>query len=250
MTKELKSRIRTLKSTHKITSAMKIVSATSFNRLKSSTNHMFGFLGSLTQLKPYMTEPMRDCTHERLLIIVGGDRGLCGGYNTAIRKRASAYTIQFPNSHIGYIGAKTIIKGQSGIFTETVQRLKHWETLLKTLAPLWQTYTCIDVLFTQFQSLYDQQIILKEIRAYPEKTQDDLILDETSTNIGIIIHTAQVMKAIVHAQLCEFSSRMLSMENATQNAEKMIQELQLMANKIRQSMITKELSETVAGSSI
>jgi ATP synthase F1 gamma subunit len=254
MTKELKARVRTLKSTHKITSAMKIVAATTFNKLKHSMIAKFDFLESLSALSTQMQIRPSNANRRRLLIVVGGDRGLCGGYNTVIRKKAIQYLKDFPDAEIAFIGTKIILKEYKGIFTDTVQNLREWTVLLDKLQPIWEQYGTVDVVYTFFHSLYDQQVKLASVYSSneppiqsfsPIENDNVIILNETTVDISPLIYTATVMQAIVHAQLCEFSTRMLSMDNATQNAEKMIQRLSLEINKMRQAMITKELSETV-----
>lgn len=248
MTKALKSRLRTLKSTHKITSAMKMVAATTFNRLKYNTPSMFDFLQSLTAL-PVQSRTIDVKNDRRLLIVIGGDRGLCGGYNSAIRKRAVRYLKEFPDAEVAYIGTKIVLKEYKGIFTQTVQHLKQWTVLTNQLQPLFGQYKFVDIVYTVFQTLYDQKITLKSVvNAKPVMNDSAVILDETAIDVFSLIYTATVMEAIVHAQLCEFSSRMLSMDNATQNAKQMIETLHLKINKMRQAMITKELSETMSGS--
>lgn len=244
MTKELKARIRTLRSTHKITAAMKIVAATAFNRLKCNTSSMFDFLESLIAVSSEIQNHMVETNKRRLLIVVGGDRGLCGGYNAAIRKKTIQYLKEFPEAEVAYIGTKIVLKECKGVFTETVQHLRQWTVLMDKLQPIWQQYRFIDVVYTAFHTLYDQQITIASI-GNDGPGDDSMILNETDTDISAVIRTAAVMKAIIYAQLCEFSSRMLSMDNATQNAEKMIQDLSLAINKMRQAMITKELAETV-----
>lgn len=253
MTKALKSRLRTLKSTHKITSAMKIVAATAFNRLKHNVVPLFDFLTSLIDLSAHIQRPTTNIRNRRLLIVVGGDRGLCGGYNVAIRKKAIQYMKDFPDAEVAYIGTKIILKEHKGIFIDTVQHLSQWTVLLDKLQPIWTQYSSVDIVYTVFQTLYDQQVslinIISEGQPIPDPMLQTLtITNETTVDISPLIHTAIVMEAIIHAQLCEFSSRMLSMDNATQNAEKMIGALHLKINKMRQAMITKELSETTAGS--
>lgn len=248
MTKELKLRLRTLKSTHKITAAMKIVAATAFNRLRHNAPSMFAFLQSLIALST-KSHTIDAKNRRRLLIVVGGDRGLCGGYNTAIRKRALQYLKEFPDAEVAYIGTKVVLKEHKGLFTQTVQHLRQWTVLIDQLQPIWGQYGAVDIVYTVFQTLYDQQITLMPVYdGEPVLDDNATILDETATDIFPLIYTAIVMEAIIHAQLCEFSSRMLSMDNATQNAEKMIEALHLKINKMRQAMITKELSETTSGS--
>lgn len=251
MTKALKSRLRTLKSTHKITSAMKMVAATAFNRLKHNAIPLFDFLSSLIDLSAHMQAATTDGNDQRLLIVIGGDRGLCGGYNAAIRKKAAQYLKDFPDAHVAYIGTKIVLKEHKGIFIETVHQLGQWPVLLDTLQPIWAKYGFVDIVYTVFQTLYDQQVTLGPVirdRDNEGGLDRGAILDETTIDIAPLIYTATVMQAIIHAQLCEFSSRMLSMDNATQNAEKMIAALHLKINKMRQAMITKELSETMSGS--
>lgn len=250
MTKELKARVRTLKSTHKITAAMKIVAATTFNRLKHQTIVKFDFLESLIALSIQARQPEKEKGQKHLLIIVGGDRGLCGGYNTTIRKNALQYLKEFPDIDVAYIGAKIILKEYKGVFSETIQHVQQWTSLFDKLSPVWDQYDHVGLIYTEFHNLYDQRVIrLSVYEPQPSsETVRPVVLDETTTDILPLTYTAIVMKAIIHAQLCEFSSRMLSMDNATQNAERMIEELHLTINKMRQARITKELSETVSGS--
>lgn len=250
MTKELKARLRTLKSTHKITSAMKIVAATTFNRLKHNASSMFDFLESLIALSRQVQNHPVDTTERRLLIVVGGDRGLCGGYNTAIRKKAVQYLKEFPDAELAYIGTKIVLKEHQGLFVESVQHLGQWTVLMDKFQSIWAKYAHVDIIYTVFHTLYDQKLVVLPVilgSGVSRVAEDDraITLDETTSDLYPLIYTAAVMKAIISAQLCEFSSRMLSMDNATQNAEKMIQTLSLKINKMRQAMITKELSETV-----
>lgn len=251
MTKALKARIRTLRSTYKITAAMKIVAATIFNRLKHNAPSMFDFLESLIALSTQVQNVT--VAERRLLIIVGGDRGLCGGYNAAIRRKATQYLKEFPEAEVAYIGTKIVLKEYPGIFIEPVQHLGQWVVLRDKLQPIWAQYGSIDIVYTAFHTLYDQRVSLTPVihdkgdegALDRGSSHNQIVLNEAVNDISPLIHTATVMKAIINAQLCEFSSRMLSMDNATQNAEKMIQRLSLTINKMRQAMITKELSETV-----
>ena len=251
MTKELKARVRTLKSTHKITSAMRIVAATSFNRLKQQTSQMFDFLDSFINISTRIQRNEHEKNAQRLLIVVGGDRGLCGGYNASIRKKTAQYLKDFPDAKVAFIGVKVALKDCDILFSETVRHLRQWTVLTDKLNPIWAQFAIIDIIYTSFNSLYDQKIVLMPVVEAFSKNEESVsgaLLDETSIDIFPLVYTAFVMKAIIQAQLCEFSSRMLSMENATQNAEKMIDNLYLTINKMRQAMITKELSETVSGS--
>jgi|GEM_PF-4946069 len=250
MTKELKVRVRTLKSTYKITSAMKIVAATAFSRLKQNVSVMFGFLDSLIDLSKQAKKSRSNTgSGRRLLIVIGGDRGLCGGYNTAVRKKASLYLKEFPAANVAFIGVKAVLKGQESIFSETIDDLRNWDVLSERLVALWDQYSAIDVIYTAFYSVYNQQVTLVSVYQSVEGAAvvQPEVLDETTIDILPAIYTATVMRAMINAQLCEFSSRMLSMDNATQNAEKMIEMLHLKINKMRQAMITKELAETVSG---
>ena len=98
---------------------------------------------------------------------------------------------------------------------------------------------------TQFNTLNDQPIVQQELNAI-EKTDDLMyVLNETSENLYVISQLAKLMLCIVHSSLCEQSTRMMSMDNATKNANDMIEDLKLTCNKVRQAMITRELSETV-----
>lgn len=229
---------------------MKIVSATAFNRLKATVSHQFDFLDSMIGLQKYCPAIPLSFSQKRLVIIISGDRGLCGGYNHKIRQAALSFLEKFPESDVGYIGAKGVLKNKEGIFKETAQILKRWVNLVDLMAPLWPQYDKVYVVYTKFQSLYEQHVVVEEIGQFQDISDMHTdIINETSINILPLIYTAQVMKTLMNAQLCEFSSRMLSMDNATQNADKMITTLQKTSNKLRQASITKELSETVAGSS-
>lgn len=282
--KEIKRRIGSVKSTKQITKAMKMVSASKFRKA----------LARITELKPYaqkMSEVLSSlaCTVEEghpllqarpakkvEILILTGDRGLCGAFNTNVMKagfnlireteksgkevsvsaigrkgadllRRRKFTVR--GRWVGLSGRATYSDAQ-GIAKDIIENYMN------------ESFDEVHLVYTEFKSQAVQTVTVSQLLPLapidgsscpPDKADDkgEYLLEPSQQaifdqllpkNVEI-----QIFRAILDAQASEEASRMAAMENATKNADDMIKKLTLQYNKARQAAITKELMDIVGG---
>lgn len=282
--KEIKRRIGSVKSTKQITKAMKMVSASKFRKA----------LARITELKPYaqkMSEVLSSlaCTVEEghpllqarpakkvEILILTGDRGLCGAFNTNVMKagfnlirETEKSGKEISVSAIGRKGAdllrrrKFTVRGRwvglSGRATYSDAQAIAKDIIENYMN---EAFDEVHLVYTEFKSQAVQKVTVSQLLPLapvntaacpPDKAEDkgEYILEPSQQaifdqllpkNVEI-----QIFRAILDAQASEEASRMAAMENATKNADDMIKKLTLQYNKARQASITKELMDIVGG---
>lgn len=269
----LKARIRSVKATRKITSAMELIATSKLqkqknmmeaNRLYSSTLHktIHKVIGqanvdSIPYLKPQKARPVT--------VVFVSDMGLCGGYNVNI--------LHFIQENL-QSGDPLVVIGSK----ERMWFKRHTYPVLKTLAHsdnieyrdlakvgdwIMDQYKAgevggIRVIYTKFvNSLTFTPSIINLLPIIPQKIEDDGSLQQDTIfepNPVELIH--QLVPMYMHSLLyglwlesktSEQASRRMAMDNATDNAEELIEELLLTYNQTRQAAITQEITEIVAG---
>ena len=278
---QLKSRIRSVKSTKQITKAMQMVAASKMRRAQDATKATASYtetarsilahlakLGSTNGHAVFEARPIKN----RLVILIASDRGLAGAYNANVLKNYLHGVIADDKNGVH---TSTIAIGRKA--TQFVTRLKNdevvgvYENLPERLeghelhAVLDTAYTqfaegsvdAVDLVYTEFISSVVQEV--KTERLLPaglaKASEDDvpteaLFEPDTETVLEAVVYRlllAQLAQALLDARASEHSMRMMAMKNATDNAGKLIDELQLIYNKARQAAITQEISEIVAG---
>ena len=140
--KELKNRLRSLESTHKVTSAMKIVSATQFNKLKNKAAHTFEYLNGVANLSQYF-KPLSECKFKKLFIVINADRGLCGGFNYALSKKVKDYLKKNPKVHVALFGNKVRIDPVTHkvVLKKTISDVQNWGQLRDIMSVYIKNYT-------------------------------------------------------------------------------------------------------------
>jgi F-type H+-transporting ATPase subunit gamma len=279
-TKEIRTKISSIKNTQKITKAMEMVAASKMrraqDRMRASRPYaekMRVAIGHLSQANPDYRHPFLNEREPKAvgLIVVSTDRGLAGGLNVNLFKQV-IYTMrdwQAKGAQVSLclIGAKALafFRRLNVPILAQVTHLgdrPHVRDLIGTVKVMLDAYRDgqIDRLFlvnNRFLNTMSQKPEVKQL--LPVETLDaadlpehwDYIYEPDAADIldGLLMRyiESQVYQAAVENVACEMAARMVAMKSATDNAGKIIDELQLVYNKARQASITKELSEIVGG---
>ncbi len=279
--KEIRTQISSIKSTQKITSAMEMVAASKMRKAqdrmelgKPYAQRIRNVVGHIANANPeYKHLYLQEREVKRVgFIVVSSDRGLCGGLNTNTFKAVTQSMKEFADQEIEIdlclVGAKAIgfFNSYGGNIEAAVRDIGEAPTveqLIGTVKIMLDAYAegKIDRLFlvgNEFVNTMTQTPFVNQL--LPLKADDDETSRQHSWDYlyepdakeildGLLIRyiESQVYQAVVENIACEQSARMLAMKNATDNAGDIIDDLQLVYNKARQSAITQELSEIVSG---
>ena len=279
-TKEIRTKIASVKSTQKITKAMEMVAASKMrraqDRMRASRPYaakMRGVIGHLNKANPDYRHPFMAVRETKSvgIVVVSTDRGLCGGLNANVFKSVIHLMREWQGK-----GAQVslCLLGSKGV--AFFRRLglpilasgsnlgdrPHMKDLIGPVKVMLDAY-CegkIDRLFlvnaqflnTMTQKPQTQQLLpIETLDAGDLQDHWDYIYEPGAVAIldGLLMRyiESQVYQGAVENVACEMAARMVAMKSASDNAGKLISELQLVYNKARQAAITKELSEIVGG---
>ena len=275
-TKEIKNRIRSMESTRQITKAMEMVAASKLRRAQAqvlSSRPYFEILYSTIAdiassnrdfSSPYLQErPVK----KALYIVIAGDRGLAGGYNSNVLKLVQS-EIAGKDAVVLPIGKKALDYFRSKqIPTFTEQYAEAAELTVGdcfsvskqvSKAFLAGEFDQIVVAYTNFVSVLAQtpaamQLLpLKKPEKKESTNQGDILYEGDSEEVFAAI-IPEYLGGVIYGALCESraseqAARRAAMDSATQNADDMIDDLSLKFNRARQAAITQEITEIVAGS--
>ncbi|MCE2028022.1 F0F1 ATP synthase subunit gamma [Sessilibacter corallicola] len=278
--KEIRTQITSIKGTQKITNAMEMVAASKMRKAqdrmetgKPYAQRMRAVVGHIANANPeYRHLYMVEREVKRVgYIIVSSDRGLCGGLNINVFKKALASSKQWSDQDVdvdfALIGAKAsaFFKSVGGNIVAQVRDLGETPTvadLIGSVKVMLDAYAegKIDRLYlvgnefvnTMVQKPTVQQLLPLEAEQDEQlKHHWDYIYEPDAEELleGLLTRyvESQVYQAVVENAACEQAARMIAMKNATDNAGDLIDGLQLVYNKARQAAITQELSEIVGG---
>ena len=283
--KDLKTRINSVKSTQKITSAMKMVAAAKLRRAQDSAekgrpyaDRMQQIVNSLASKADPISAPQllvgngKDNTH--LLVVVSADRGLCGGFNGAItrqtrtevaRLRGEGKTVKL--LMVGRKSADALRRELGDSYIDSLEGIQGTAVEYSDAASIGETvrngfeageFDVCTVIFNKFKSVISQEVTLKRLipAEVGEDTQDDdagvsyeYEPDEEELLAAVLPRniSTQVYSALLESSAAELAARMTAMDNATRNAGDLIERLTLVYNRTRQATITKELIEIISG---
>ena len=273
-TKEIKNRIRSMESTKQITKAMEMVAASKLRKAQNqvlSSRPYFEILYSTIQdiaandqelSSPYLIprEGNRVC-----YVVIAGDRGLAGGYNSNVFKMVTADSADIDLTVLP-IGKKAVDYFKAhGVPTLTAE-YAHAEhvsmgdcfTMAKDLCRrfLNNEFDEIRVAYTDFVSLLSQSPNTTRLLPLMAQTKQgsgsDMLYEPDSETVFAAI-IPEYLGGVLYGALCESraseqAARRSAMDSATQNADEMIAQLSLRYNQARQAAITQEITEIVAGS--
>ncbi len=278
--KEIRTQISSIKSTQKITSAMEMVAASKMRRAKERmelgkpyAQRIRAVVGHIANANPeYRHQFMEEREVKRVgFVLISTDRGLCGGLNTNLFKSAirsmKAWADKGVEVDLCLIGAKAGAFFQSfgGNVVASVRDLGEDPSvrdLIGSVKVMLDSYSegNIDRLYlvrNEFVNTMTQSPQVDQLLPLPAdddqslKHHWDYLYEPDAEELleGLLTRyiESQVYQAVVENGSCEQAARMIAMKSATDNAGDLIDNLQLVYNKARQSAITQELSEIVGG---
>ncbi len=279
--KEIRTQISSIKNTQKITSAMEMVAA---SKMKKAQNRMMAsrpysekiakVIGHLAYAHsefehPYMKKA--DDVNRVGIIVISSDRGLCGGLNTnlfrSLLKTIVSYQEQGIDVDICTIGKKStsFFKNTDLIIKSVLTDLSdapQFDDLLGTVKVMLDAYDTGEIqqlliAYNKFENTITQVPTISQLVPMIASEVDgmnyhwDYIYEpdakEALSALLIRYIEALVYQGLVENIACEQSSRMVAMKSATDNANDMVKDLEMVYNKARQAAITQEISEIVSG---
>jgi F-type H+-transporting ATPase subunit gamma len=279
-TKEIRAKIASIKNTQKITKAMQMVATSKMRRAQERmraarpyAEKMRMVIGNLSEANPDYRHPFLEEREAKSvgIIIVSTDRGLAGGLNVNLFKQVM-YTVREWQQKGGavslcLIGAKSVAFFRRLRLSILAQETHlgdrpHVSDLIGSVKVMLDAFRegRIDRLLlmnNHFVNTMSQKPQIKQLLPVPALDTSglpehwDYIYEPEAAAImdGLLMRfvESQVYQAAVENVACEMAARMVAMKSATDNAGKLIEELQLVYNKARQAAITKELAEIVSG---
>ena len=277
---DIRRRIRSVKSTQKVTKAMKMVSAAKLRRAQEAIFAARPFARKMMEVLNRMASRADPHAHplleERgegkvLAVVITADKGLCGAFNANIIRTVSRFLAERPEvdvsfSFVGRKGRDFFRRRQVKIRSEHVgvyQALR-FDTAREIAADLVEAFTSknVDRVFlvhNEFKSVIQQPLVIDrllpierhEIRPEDQESELDYLYEPAPAAIFEDIlprHVEmQVWRALLESVAAEHGARMTAMDAATNNATELIDRLTLHMNKVRQAAITKEIIEVVSG---
>lgn len=278
-TKDIKLRIKSMESTKQITKAMEMVAASKLRRAQeralTSRPYFETLYAAFTEIAAKTTDFSSPYTQKREVkksccIVIAGDRGLAGGYNSNILKLA-AEAVDGKDACVLPIGKKAVeffhqrhIPILTDAYAEAASvSIGDCFTMAKMLSGefLKGEFDAISIGYTNFVSMLSQTpailplLPLEQIRPDPEAPRGVQMLTLYEPNPTEVFNAIipEYLGGLIYGALCESvaseqAARRTAMDSATKNAEDMISDLSLKYNRARQGAITQEITEIVAGS--
>lgn len=284
-TRQLKSRIRSVKSTKQITKAMQMVAASKMRRTQDAARASAPYEKAAAELMTYLAGQGATDEHplfqrrkikNRLIILIAADKGLAGAFNANVLRR---YVDLLKHDDQKGIGNLTIAVGRKA--SQFATRLKDtsiigsyedmpdhpagttFHAILSTACDMFarKEIDAVTVVYTKFVSSITQEAVAmrllpagteimidpSEVRNFVADALYEPSIPEVLNAVTYRLIGSRLFQALLDSRASEHSMRMLAMKNATDNASGLIDDLTLEINKARQGAITQELSEISAG---
>jgi F-type H+-transporting ATPase subunit gamma len=280
--RDIKSRIKGVKSTQQITKAMKMVAAVKLRRAQENVVNArpyarkiwqtFSHLATENDLETNLFFVQREIK-SIALVIVTADRGLCGAFNSNLIKEAVRYINEEENNNsnkiqlfcIGKKGFDFFSKRNYNLYDKNVGLFSHlnYSAALNISQKIISayingTFDKVVIIYNEFKSIIQQKIVIEQFlpitlvaEKHDQQVEANYIYEPDQKSIFEFMlpkHLkAQIWRILLESNASELGARMTAMDNASTNAKELIRSLQLTYNKERQAAITKELLEIVAG---
>ena len=282
--KDLKVRIASVKSTQKITSAMKMVAAAKLRRAQEQAEaarpyaeRMERMLGSLAGSMAgrdgapvLLAGSGRDQVH--LVVVMTSDRGLCGGFNSTIVRAARRKIRELREQGkevkifcVGRKGREQLRRDLGGLIVGHIEDIGKPRLTFAAAAGIGERLAAIyaagefdvcHIVYNKFKSAMTQIVTSQQLIPFATPAGDgagDIVYeyepDETEILEALLPRNlgVQIYRALLENKASEEGARMTAMDNATRNAGEMINKLTIFYNRSRQAYITKELIEIISG---
>ena len=285
--KDLRNRITSVKSTQKITKAMKMVAAAKLRKAQENAEKGRAYSEKMNNIISNLKQSIADVlsapkllvgtnkSEVHLCIVITADRGLCGGFNTNIVKKAKEYFKNILDANkklkiitVGSKGDDQIKRNFKNYIVEKISyknikniSLNEASELTSKIITMFENneFDVCTIFYNKFKSVISQepqaqQIIPVENLDTDVENSEDADQYEFEPDENEILEyllpqniTTQLYKAFLENAASEQGSRMSAMDNATRNAGDLIDKLTINYNRSRQAVITKELIEIISG---
>src|SRR5689334_5525579 len=291
---DLRRRIRAVKNTQQITKAMKMVAASKLRRAQERIMNarpyavqMHRVLSSVAArvdptIHPLLMTRERTSESRTLVVVVTGDKGLCGSFNTNVIKAAGAFILETTEpSELGLVGRKgrdffgrrgfAVAFEQIGIFQKLRFEDAQVIARLAVDAFLSGQVDRVVLIYNEFKSVMSQRVVVDQLLPIAKEdvgsTAGHTAADSAAPGAGYLpveylfepspqeifnqllprYVEVQVYRALLESNAAFFAAQMTAMDTATKNSGEMIANLTLYMNKVRQAAITREIIEVVSG---
>ena len=271
---EIKRRIKSVESTRKITKAMNLVATSKLRKARKELNDNEEYYNLCEEIVENLMSALPESYEssffntnsndlDKLYIVTASDTGLCGGFNGNIASSLNDLIEDKSSARIVIVGSKGISYMRKYKF-DTVKEYVEIPDIptIKEVRAIYDDALFmfnngevgeVNLVFTEFKSAIKQEVKVEKL--FPleikrEKTEQFLIepsLEEVLNSSLDIYFKCKIRRAMLHSKVSEQSARMTAMDGATQNANDILQSLNLKYNRIRQGIITQEISEIVGG---
>ena len=285
--KDLKTRINSVKSTQKITAAMKMVAAAKLRRAQDAaesgrpySSRMRQVIGNLASKADAASASQllvgngKDQTH--LLVVMSADRGLCGGFNGTVTRqtRAEVARLRAENKTVkllmvGRKSADALRREFGDLYLDQYEGLQGTSVCYSDAAKIADTirtgfeagkFDVCTLIFNKFKNAITQEITLTQL--IPAEVDNSDAADGDAATVSYEYEpeedellasllprnlSTQMYGALLESSAAELAARMTAMDNATRNAGELIDRLTLVYNRTRQANITSELIEIISG---
>lgn len=275
-TKEIKNRIRSMESTKQITKAMEMVAASKLRHAQTRVQNsrpyfeiLHGTIADIVSANSEFSSPylQKRPVKKSVYVVIAGDRGLAGGYNSNILKLAESefsgknvQVLPIGKKAVDYFRAHKIPMITEQYATAADMQVGDCFSLAKQLCKMYLAGEADEIYigFTNFISVLSQTPAIMQMlplighEAAGENKTNDILYEPDSDAVFAAV-VPEYVGGILYGALCESraseqAARRTAMDAATQNADEMIAELSLKFNQARQAAITQEITEIVAGS--
>jgi F-type H+-transporting ATPase subunit gamma len=282
----IRRKIASVKNTQKITKAMKMVAAAKFKRAQDRIQAARPYaqqLGRVLENLAARSDPqdhplfVKRALKKVELLVVTSDRGLCGGYNANLLRRAmevirkqEAQGVEIRLSLVGKKGREFLHRRgypPQHMWTGILDRLNSSQTaeIAREITGRFLSgeSDAVELIYTEFRSALQQRVTISRLIPVQQDSEKNASEKEEAVRGGDILFEPskeevlakllphyveiQVFRALLESAASELGARMTAMESATRNAGEMIGKLTLTYNKTRQAAITKELMDIVGG---
>ena len=282
--KDLKTRISSVKSTQKITAAMKMVAAAKLRRAQEAAesgrpyaDRMRLVTANLVAKADVSSAPAllvgNGKSTKHLLVVISADRGLCGGFNGSITRQTRAELTRLQDAGktvkllmVGRKSADALRREYGKQFIDSVEGIQGTSVSFSDAASLGDAirtgfeagdYDVCTMIYNKFVNAITQEITLTQLIPAEMNVEDDSDTgvnyeyepeeDELLDSLLPRILSTQIYSALLESSAAELAARMTAMDNATRNAGDLIDRLTLVFNRTRQAAITNELIEIISG---
>ena len=285
--KDLKTRINSVKSTQKITAAMKMVAAAKLRRAQDAaesgrpySTRMRQVIGNLASKADAASAPQllvgngKDQTH--LLVVMSADRGLCGGFNGTVTRQTRAEVARLRAENkivkllmVGRKSADALRREFGDLYLNQYEGLQGTSVSYRDAAKIADTirngfeageFDVCTLIFNKFKNAITQEITLTQLIPAEVDNSDGSHGDAATVSyeyepeedelLASLLPrnlSTQMYGALLESSAAELAARMTAMDNATRNAGELIDRLTLVYNRTRQANITSELIEIISG---